>query len=1115
MKQQPMRQTVKKIALLAMSFFVATLAFAQITTSSMSGRVTEADGSAVIGATVIAVHTPSGTQYYAITDIAGNYRMHNMRIGGPYTVTVSYMGYADATYGNIALRLSENYVQNIVIAEAATTLEAIVISAGVENPILTSDKSGTSTNVSARDIAALPTVSRGIQDFTKLTPQASGFSFASRDNRMNNFTVDGAGFNNNFGLSSDLPGGRAEPISLDAIEEITVNIAPYDIRQSRFTGAAVNAVTKSGTNKIQASAYTYQRFAGMQGKTVDGVEIQGVDETGKQTYGVRVAGPLIKNKLFFFLSGEFETENAAGVAWRPSTDGNANQSQFISRTSEADLERVKQHLISKYEYDPGKYKDWDPFKVQNYKILARLDWNISRNHKLMIRYNDVVGSYMNVTNATSGPSGIDRARSGRMSLNSIAFQNNFYGMENTVRSITGELNSTLSSRITNQFYATYTHIRDGRTSPNDKFEEPLNRFPHVDIWKDGDAYMSFGYELFTFHNEVLNNTWNVVNNMTINLNRHTVTVGASFERMYVRNSYIREGTSYYRYASVDDFINDATPIGFGLTYGYYGNDAPGQMLTFGYGGLYAQDEWQVTPAFKLTYGVRLELPFYFDKMDTNQAIVGKTTGFRDIDYPDSGIAVKGGSWDVGTWPKPKVTINPRIGFNWDVKGDRSLQLRGGTGLFSGMMPFVWFTNQVGGSAMIQSPELAWNAATCAAYGLKFNPDYKALINADKTTFPDKPDPNFLPNNANIAMVDKDFKFPQIWRNNLAVDMELPWNMIFTGEVLYSKDVNAVTQVNANEAAPEGTMAGPDQRPVWTSANRKVSPTLASAMLFTNSSKGYQLQMTAQLTKNFSKGLSGMVAYTYTNAKDVSANPGSTAYSVWTANASVNSLNNPGLSYSNFSIPHRLIGNITYRIEYLNHLATTIGLVYQGVPSGRWSYTYAGDVNGDGSSNSDLMYIPASPGEITFVEYKGMTPEAQSQAFFEYVDNNAYLKARKGDYAERFGHVRPWIHRFDIKVLQDVFVNFGKDNRLTLQVSLDILNVGNLLNDSWGCYYYNALSSYDNVMPLSVASAGTTSQAPTFRLNADDIADFKAKSQLSKSLSTSSTWSMLLGFRLLF
>lgn len=1089
-----MKQIISLFTFAVLTVWAATLAFAQVTSSSLSGRVTESNGGSVAGATVVAVHVPSGTQYYTVTDNAGNYRLHNMRVGGPYTVTVSFMGYADAKYGDIMLRLSENYVQDVEIAEAAMLLDMVVISAGVENAILSSNKAGTSTHVSTRDLTTLPTISRGVEDFTKLTPQANGLSFGGRDSRMNNFTVDGAGFNNNFGLNAGLPGGEAEPISLDAIEEITVNLAPYDIRQSRFTGAAINAVTKSGTNRYAASAYTYQRFKSMTGGMVAGNPVAGANQTGKQTYGFRVGGPILKDKLFFFLNGEYESENAAGVAWVPSANGVSDASKGISRTTESDLQRVSDYLQSKYGYNPGKYKDWDPFKVKNYKILARVDWNINKKHKLMVRYNDVVGSYMNVTNATSAPSGLKRASSARMGPNSIAFSNNFYGMENTVRSITAELNSTFSAKISNQFYATYTHIRDGRTSDSDLF-------PHVDIWKDGDAYMSFGYELFSFHNEVINNTWNVVDNVTINLNKHTVTAGASFERLFVKNSYIREGTSYYRYASVDDFLNNATPIAFGLTYGYDGNDAPGQMLTFGYAGVYAQDQWQITPRFTLTYGVRFEMPFYFNKLTENTAITGKTASFA------------GGAWNVGTWPKPKLTINPRVGFNWDVKGDRSLQLRGGTGIFTGMLPFVWFTNQVGGAALIQSAELAWDAATCGAYGLKLVPNYKDLIASDPSTFPTTGNPDYLAKNANIALVDKDFNFPQIWRSNVGVDVQLPFGFIFTGELLFTKDINAVTQVNANLAEPFGKMAGIDNRFVWTTS--KVNSTLSSAMLLTNTNKGHQWQVTAQLTKSFANGLSGMIAYTYSVAKDISANPGSTAYSVWTSNQAVNSLNDPGLSYSNFSIPHRLVGNVSYRIAYANHLATTLGIVYQGMPFGRWSYTYSGDVNGDGSAGSDLLYIPSNPHEITFVDYNGMSAAAQSDAFFAYVADNAYLSKHQGGYAERYGHVQPWYHRFDVKVLQDVFVDFGKDNRLTLQVSLDILNVGNLLNNNWGCYYYSKMASYQNIMPLTVVSKGTVTETPTFRLNAPSLEAFKTNTQLVKYVGTENTWKMLLGVRLLF
>jgi hypothetical protein len=346
--------------------------------------------------------------------------------------------------------------------------------------------------------------------------------------------------------------------------------------------------------------------------------------------------------------------------------------------------RVRDHLINTYNYDPGKYKDFDPFKNENYKILGRIDWNISKNHKLTLRYNDVVGTSDQQTNSNSGP--LSLRGSSRIGIQSMAFSNAFYGFKNTVRSMTGELNSSFSPKISNKFLASYTFIQDTRTSNSDIF-------PFVDIWKDGDAYMSFGYELFTFNNDVTNKTLTITNNLTFNLNKHTLTAGLSFDRLFFRNSYIREGTTYYRYASVDDFINSADPIGFGVTYGYNGVDAPGATATFGFAAGYLQDEWQVVPKLKVTYGVRLELPLYLDKLQDNPAIAALT--FAD-----------GKKVDVSTWPNSQLVVSPRLGFNWDVKGDRSLQIRGGSGIFTGMLPFVWFTNQPTNSGTLQSPEMA-------------------------------------------------------------------------------------------------------------------------------------------------------------------------------------------------------------------------------------------------------------------------------------------------------------------------------------------------------------------------------------------------------------------------
>ncbi|OFY63559.1 MAG: hypothetical protein A2V64_05855, partial [Bacteroidetes bacterium RBG_13_43_22] len=743
---------------------------------------------------------------------------------------------------------------------------------------------------------------------------------------------------------------------------------------SQFTGASINAVTRSGDNTFKASVYTYIRPKSFTGNTVDGNEVAGANTRSQNTYGARVGGPIIKDKLFFFLSGEYEKVSVPGVDWKPSTTGTAVPDQMISRTTEADLQRVKDFLISTYGYDPGKYKDFDPFKNRNHKILARIDWNISKDHKFTLRYNDVVGTSDQQTNANSGPPNNLR-NSGRISSQSIAFSKAFYGFKNTVRSITGELNSTFASNISNKLLASYTYIQDTRTSPSDPF-------PFVDIWEGGDQYMSFGYELFTYHNNVVNKTFSFTDNLTWNLTGHTLTGGISFDRLFFLNSYIREGTSYYRYSSVDNFINGADPMGFGVTYGYNGNDAPGSQVTFGLGAIYAQDEWKVIPNLKLTYGLRIERTFYFDKMSDNPSISALT--FAD-----------GQKIDVSTWPDPAFTFSPRFGFNWDVKGDRSLQVRGGSGLFTGLLPFVWFTNQPQGSGLIQVPEIGWGPTGPTSpnlVGLEFHPDFKEFIASNPTLFPQSP--STLPSGSSLAQVDKDFKLPQVWRSNIGVDVELPWSMIFTGEVMFSKDINAICQVNINEAAPAGNVTGPDTRPYWTT--NKVVSTVSNAMVLWNTNEGYQYSFTAQLTKNVTKGLYGMFAYTYTMAKDITSNPGSSAYSAYSSNTAVGSLNSPELSYSNFATPHKLIGNLSYRIEYGKMFATTVSLVYQGYQQGRWSYTYSNDLNGDGMS-SDLMYIPASAGEINFADYSGMTAAEEQAAFWKYVEDNDYLSKHKGEY----------------------------------------------------------------------------------------------------------------------
>ncbi len=1107
-----------RMSLLTMLLMVATIAQAQVTTSSMSGRVTDREG-AVIGATVVATHEPSGTTYGTVTNTDGRYNINGMRVGGPYKVEVSYIGYGKSTMNGVTLRLGENYVLNVAMKEETTTLDEVVISAR-KNPILNSDRTGASMNLSSRDLNVLPTISRSITDFTRLTPQANGTSFAGRDGRMNTITIDGSAFNNNFGLSSNpLPGGNAQPISLDAIEEVAVNIAPFDITMSQFTGASINAVTKSGTNTFKGSLYTFLRPKSFTGNKVGDLIVPNANERSAQTYGLTVGGPIIKNKLFLFVSGEYENEVTPSNSWIPSIDGKSNKDSKISRTTEADLLTISNLLKSKYNYDPGKYKDFDNFKSKNYKLMARLDWNINNNNKFTLRYNTVNSNNDVLTNYNSGPSALSRL-SGRISDKSIAFSNSFYGFNNRVNSIATELNSRLSDNLQNKFLVTYTSIRDTRTSNSDLF-------PFVDIMKESDQYMTFGYELFSYNNEVKNNTLSFVNNLTYTLGKNTITAGISYDNMYFKNAYMREATSYYRYSSMDDFINDRAPVGFGITYGYNGNKNPGVELSFGMGSIYVQDEYQVNDNLKVTAGLRAELPFYLNKLENNPAISALT--FKD-GWKDGVTELSDYKMNVGEWPKARVQLSPRLGFNWDVKGDRSLQLRGGTGLFTGLLPFVWFTNQPNGAGMIQSPELSISDSKVLS-SLKFEPNFEKQITAHPELFPQTP--GVLPKGSNVAEVEKNFKMPQIWRTNIAADISLPYATILTLEALYSKDVNGVMQRNVNMPLPDKAIVGVDNRPYW--SKNKINPDLGSAMILSNTNKGYQASFTAQLTKSFTNGWSGMLAYTYNIAKDITTNPGSTAASAWQSNTVVSYLNNPELSYSSFATPHRLVGSLSYRLNYLKNFATTVSLFYSGSYQGRSTYAYSNDMNGDGNA-SDLMYIPASKDEVKFIDARNdknqitMTAAEQADAFWNFVENTPYLNKNKGKYAQRFGGLEPWINRFDVKILQDVFSNFGTDRRYTLQMSLDIINVGNMLNSAWGVYKSHGLGNYDRIRPLSQASKYVLNPknnkyemknglqadgTSTYVLNASSIQDFNDKAKWGNNLSVGSTWGMLLGFKFIF
>ncbi len=1077
--------------LLVFASLVTYSAYGQVTNSQMSGSVIDGSGEPLIGATVVAVHTPTGTNYGTVTGVSGEYSIANMRVGGPYVVTVSFIGFQAQAVENIFLKLGETFVVNVSMGEEGVQLEELTVTATRSN-ILNSKRTGAATNVGLTELNTLPTISRSINDFTRLTPQAQGRNgFGGRDGRFNNIQIDGANFNNNFGLSSNnLPGGAAQPISLDAIEQVQINIAPFDVRQSSFTGAGINAITRSGTNNIEGSVYGFYRDQSFNGRRVGDAEIPEGDKTLSRTFGARLGGALVKNKIFYFINYENESNTRPGINIEP-TGGISSPN--VSRTTVADMERISSFVSERYGYETGRTNGYaSNFNSKNYKILGRLDFNISDAHKFTVRYNQVIATDDNVVNGSSAPN--PRSASNRISLNSFAFENANYGFENSVRSLTAELNSKLSNTASNQFLVTYTKIRDGRTSES----EP---FPFIDIKKDGDNYMSLGYELFSWKNEVLNNVTTITNNLTFTSGKHNFLAGASFDYLTFGNSFQRYGTSYYRYSSMDDFLNNATPEAFGLTYSVLpdGRD-PFSELDFGLGGLYIQDEFRASNKLKLTLGVRMDVPFYFNALETNPAV--NALNFVETDYTTPK------KLDVSQWPTSTPLISPRIGFNYDAKGDRTIQLRGGTGIFTGRIPFVWFTNMPTNSGMLQNTVERVGAAV-SDLGITFNPDRTAHV----SKFPATPGTSAP---GSIAAVDENFKLPQVWRSNLAMDLQLPGNTVLTLEGLYTKDINAIVQFNANQKAPVGAInagGGNDRRPLFASSNndRRINASMSEAIVLTNTDQGSSYSFTAQLTREFSRNFSAMMAYTYTGATELTSNPGSQAASAWSNNLSVRGQNDLDLSTSAFAVPHRVIGSLSYRFQYLKALGTSVSLFYEGINTGRFSYRYTSDFNRDGI-NSDLIYIPASPSEITFRDVVSggnvqFTAQQQSDAFFAYVDQDDYLSKNKGQYAERNGAVQPWRNRFDLRILQDIFVNTG-GKKNTLQFSVDILNVGNLLNSSWGILQQ---TNYNNgaILVPSVANDGTA----TFQMA-------RVNNQLVTEtyrdvVSTSTTWGMQIGLRYIF
>lgn len=1083
---------LKKMVVAFLVVLTATLN-AQVTTSGIAGKVISG-GEPIIGATIVATHTSSGTVYGAVSNVDGRFNIVGMRVGGPYEIKISYIGFANTVISNVNLQLGETYPINVDLREDTNELQDLVVSA--QRTKFTSEKTGAATNITSSQITNLPSVSRSITDITRLSPYGgNGMSFGGTDGRTANFTVDGANFNNNFGLSSSLPGGGS-PISIEAIEELQVVITPYDVRQTNFIGGGVNAITKSGTNTFKGSAYVFHRNENLRGDAVYGQQIAGAREVDRNTtYGFTFGGPIIKNKLFFFANGEIAKTPTIVNRWRASTNGVADANNNISRTTESDLKTVSDFVKNQYGYETGSYTNF-PADEGNNKLLLRLDWNITNNHRLALRYNYTKNRYWSSPNASSMDGGT-RMSEARMSQASMSFANSMYSMDNLVHSFSVDLNSRLSDNLSNQFLATFSKLDDVRGTNS----EP---FPFIDILKDEQAYMSLGYELFTWNNGVHNDALNIKDEITYYAGNHKIVGGIAYEYKMADNAYMRNGTGYYRYSSLNDFLTGAAPEIVNLTYGYDGEANPAARVRTNKIGIYGQDDWSISDNFKLSYGLRIDgLFFNNDDLMTNNAILA-------LDYSGRNI-------DTGKWPATNIIFSPRVGFVWDAFGDKSMKVRGGTGLFSGNLPLVFFTNMPTNGGMVQY-QAQINAANATKNGFTMDEFAGGLVtdaNGKVTTaalynklislgYPStiSPEDGTVP--SAIAAIDPKFKMPSVWKTSLAVDYSFNTAFPFsvTAEGIFNKTINGVSISDWSIPSVGGfaRFNGVDNRPIYPSVYR----TGTKAFVLENTSRGYGWIGNITLNAQPTQWMNLMAAYTHTVAKDVTGMPGSNAESAFTYVPTVEGPNNIKLHNSQYTTPDRLVASVTAKDKSGNHYS----LIYEGWRGGaNYSFMTTNDINGDGY-NYDAIYVPTD-NDVASNQFRFVSEDDKTR-FMDYVHSNSYLKNQQGKYAEAYSVYSPWVNRIDFSYKHDFVIKTNKTKN-TLQLSFDVKNVMNLFNSSWG------VAKYLN------PEIGSEARILKYEgVDADGVATFSTPSSINgntqtftPSYSLGQTWYALVGVKYIF
>ena len=1078
------------LAVVCALLWLAPGAYAQgVTTSSISGTVNDAQGLPVPGVTVTALHEPSGTSYEAVTLGDGRFSIPAMRVGGPYTVTASLTGFQPHAMKDVYLNLG--VARDLVLTLRTVALAEEVTVTGKFDPVFSSDRTGAGTAVSREAIESLPTIYNRLESFARMSPQAGGgLSFVGQDARFNNITVDGSYFNNSFGLDS-APGNRTgvAPISVNAIEQIQINIAPYDVRQGNFVGAGINTVTRSGTNQFRGSGYYQFRDASLVGRKAGSLRYDPGTFDFKN-YGGWFAGPAVKNKLFFFVSLEHEALTSPGTTYKANLGGETVAGN-TTRVLKTDLDALSTYLQSKFNYETGPYQDYS-HQTPATRFLAKVDYNLTGRHRMSLRYNQL-DSITDVLLSNSSSLGWGTRRSNTTGLN---FQNSNYQILENIKSFIGELNSTFGSNMANSVIAGYTYQDESRKTRG-------QFFPFVDVLDASSVYTSLGFEPFTPNNELRYGTFQLQDNFTMYRRGHTLTFGGSFERYRSENVYFPGAQSVYTYSSLADFYTDfngyladpnrtASPITlrrFQVRWmNIPGMEKPLQPLKVIYTGAYVQDVWSAADTFKLTYGLRFDVPVFGDTGFANAN--ADSLWFRDRD----GMAVQ---YSTKKLPDPKILWSPRVGFNWAVTPERKTQIRGGTGIFTGKPAYVWISNQIGNTGVLTGYESIDNTKA-----RPFNPDPSRYKPASVTGAP--------ASSYELALTDPNFKFPQVWRSSIGVDQRLPGGLVGTFEILYNRDVNGIYYINANLAPPNTMFAGADRRLRWSlgGTTNRINANVANAIVLKNQDVGRSWTVSGTLEKTFRTGFWVKGGYRYGESKNT-VDPGSVAYGSWNNNQHPGDPNNPGLAYAGASPGHRVFASASYTFEYLRFGATTVAVFWEGYTGGNTSYTYGGDLNGDGGTSNDLIYIPRNISEMNFQAITGtvpFTPAEQAEAWETYIQRDKYLSQHRGEYVVRNAVFLPMVFRADFSLTQDFFATIA-GRRHTWQVRADVVNIGNMINKNWGIG-----QRLVNSQPLTSPSADALGRAQ-YRLRV--VNNQLLTTPLEYSAGSSDVWRLQVSLRYTF